>query len=105
VSSNAGTEAPAPPGRPEVPHPAPPGSHWEAAAEPGREWAAARPGAKCRWRGAGATRAHGEPAVIARLHGLTRRIWWNYCLAHADGRWLENGVVMVWKTVPDKEAP
>lgn len=85
--------------RPEPPYEAPDGQHWEAARE-GPEWDVAGPGRKCRFRGA-SERACGEPAGLVRLRGIKTRIPWNYCLAHAYGRWAEDGKVMTWKLRDD----
>lgn len=106
MSNTAGTEVPEEFVRPAPPAGLPgPGRHWAAKEEDPREWATALPGKTCRWRGSGAGHACGEPAVLQKLRGVRRRIWWFYCARHSYGRWIEGGKVMVWAPEPDAEAP
>lgn len=88
------------PVRPEPPGEPGKGYHWEPAEDTSKDWALAQPGKTCRWRGSGEPRACGRSAVLRRLRGVQRRIWWNYCDDHAGreyGHWAEDGKVMFWK--------
>lgn len=83
--------------RPEPPHEAPEGSHWEARPADS-EWGPAQEGKKCRYRGSAAT-ACGKPAVVVLTRGIKRPIPWNFCAADGlehYGVWLENGRVLRW---------
>lgn len=96
MSNNAEVARPAPPGE------AGEGFEWAAVPETSREWTAAQPGKTCRWRGSGAGHACGQAAIVAKVRGVHRRIWWNYCGDHSYGRWIEDGVVMCWQRRPVK---
>lgn len=91
--------------RPPVPYPAPPGDVW-VAEEAGPDWQPAEAGRKCRALGPGGT-AHGAPAAVRQLHGLHRRVWWQFCLQHGEGHWIEDGKVMQWvlKDEPGPQPP
>jgi hypothetical protein len=104
VSDSEGSAGSTP--RPDPPYEAPPGDRWTVVADDPRRWQPAGPGAVCRFRGSAKT-ACGQPAVVRRLTGVTRMIWWNYDLQHADGRWVENGKVVHWELEedPDWHAP
>lgn len=86
--------------RPEPPHAAEAGHHWEAVQE-GSEWGVAEPGKKCRYRGP-AEHSCGAEAGVVLTRGISRRIPWNYCVpAHSYGRWVEDGKVMTWHLKED----
>jgi hypothetical protein len=88
--------------RPEPPHAAPAGRHWEALPA-GSEWRTAGEGKKCRWRGTSET-ACGKPAAVVVSRGIKQPIPWNYCAADAlaqYGVWLEDGKVMTWELKDD----
>jgi hypothetical protein len=92
--------------RPPVPHDPPAGFHWEAAEDVTGSWRPADPGKPCRYRGSGDARACGSPAVVRKIRGIKRRIWWNYCAdpEHAEGHWAEHGKVMHWQLAEDVAA-
>lgn len=92
--------------RPARPQDAPAGFHYEAVPESPDSWLPAEPGRTCRWRGSNKTaRACGQPAVVQRLRGVRRAIWWNYCPLHSYGRWVENGKVLSWLPRENPPAP
>jgi hypothetical protein len=92
-------------------------SGFELIAVPDPDWrlvtngVAGVPGRQCRLTSG--RKACGK-AAVARVHRSFRRRklrghWWSYCAEHMYGRWIENGVVMVWhlvesdpKTCPEK---
>lgn len=89
--------------RPKPQFPAPDGC--EHVAVPDKDWrvmtngAAGIPGRQCRFM-VGRT-ACGKAAVAKmdrrfRLSANKRSSWWAYCGDHMYGRWVEDGVVMVW---------
>jgi hypothetical protein len=84
--------------RPEPPHGAPEGRHWEAVpAGPG--WGIAQAGRRCRYRGK-SEHACGEPAAVVTARGIRVPIDWNYCAQDAFaqyGVWAEDGKVMTWE--------
>ena len=90
--------------RPEPPAPPGDGYEWVVVPDDPEEWALAEEGATCRGQGpkpaVGRPRAHGVPAVVRHKLGLSRRVWWNFCPDHADGRWAEDGVVVHWERKP-----
>lgn len=80
--------------------PAGDGFEW-AVAEEGPDWGPAADGSTCRAPGpapvGGRPHAHGAPASVSLVRGLSRRVRWNYCVPeHSYGRWLEDGKVMHW---------
>jgi hypothetical protein len=88
--------------RPPVPHAPDPGDMWVVEEEEDASWQPADEGRKCRaYAGAGV--AHGAPAVVKQLRGLTRRVWWQLCLEHGEGHWTEKGRVMHWVLQPNPD--
>jgi hypothetical protein len=88
--------------RPEPPHEAPEGRHWEAV-RAGREWGVAPEGKHCRYRGT-APVACGRPAQVVRTRGIRTPIPWHYCAEDALGQygvWAEDGKVMTWELRDD----
>jgi hypothetical protein len=84
--------------RPDPPHEAPEGYHWQALPAD-RAWGPAQEGKKCRWRGS-APQACGDTGAVVLTRGIRRPIPWNYCAADAlehYGVWLEDGKVLTWK--------
>jgi hypothetical protein len=55
--------------------------------------------------------ACGQPAVIAVMHGIKRRVPWYHCAEHSYGRWVEDvkgkPAVMEWHMVdvPRRKPP
>lgn len=74
---------------------------------PSNRWKLAS-GRQCRMMGGGRRRCP-EPAVAAvnrgmrlwlRGNGRDVESWWHYCADHLYGRWIENGVLMIWVVRP-----
>jgi hypothetical protein len=81
---------------PEPPYPAPEGSQWLAEPADPAEWKVAAPGSTCRYRGTEPL-AHGAPASVQQRHGVTRIVWWNFCVPeHSGGYWAQAGQVWHW---------
>jgi hypothetical protein len=91
--------------RPEPPNPAPDGFEWRPE-KSGAEWRLADEDAKCRFSGR-PSGACGDPATVARLRGIGRKVPWNYCAPHAAvkyNRWAEDGAVWSWVLHPVAKA-
>lgn len=94
------TVRPAPPA-----DPTDPGFAWVAVAAdtlPSNRWRLAS-GRQCRQFAGNPRRRCENPAVAAVNRGLHRwrsnktfDSWWHYCADHLYGRWIENGVLMIW---------
>jgi hypothetical protein len=80
------------------------GYHWEAI--PARWWRSHTRGMQCR---AGAVPGRSRCPAIAVMElnrsVRSREAWWAYCADHANGRWLEDGVVLEWRLRSDEEVP
>jgi len=100
--------------RPDPPDKAPDGYHWEAPAEDPLIWRLLLAGTAKRCRMQKGRHEHcGKPAVAemnrkrhAPLAWDRYRLvdrWWAYCGEHLYGRWIEDGQILYWRLVPDKE--
>src|SRR5262249_51967340 len=89
--------------RPKPGYAAPPGFHFEAAAEP--RWLVSSHGRPCR-RIVTLHTCCRVPSVAEFNRGrLGRPSWWAYCADHMYGWWIEDGQVMGWKLVEGEVTP